>query len=64
MAFTYKNSKGITYILHGKDRVSSTGKKSTLYFFSKEKKEGALDAVPTGYVVAETANGLLVLKKK
>ena len=64
MAFTYKNSKGVTYILHGKNRVTSTGKKTTLYFFAKEKKEGALDAVPAGYQVAETANGLLVLKKK
>ena len=64
MAFSYKNSKGVTYFLHGKERVTSSGKKSTLYFFAKEKKEGALDAVPDGYVVAETANGLLVLKKK
>ena len=64
MAFTYKNSKGITYILHGKNRVTSTGKTATLYFFSKEEKEGALDAVPAGYEVGETANGLLVLKKK
>jgi len=64
MAFTYKNSKGVTYILHGKDRVTSTGKKATLYFFSKENKEGALNAVPAGYEVAETSNGLPVLKKK
>jgi len=64
MAFTFKNSKGVSYILHGKDRVTSTGKKTTLYFFAKEKKEGALDAVPAGYIVAETANGLPVLKKK
>ena len=64
MAFTFKNSKGVTYILHGRDRVTSTGKKATLYFFAKEKKEGALDAVPDGYIVSETANGLLVLKKK
>lgn len=64
MAFTYKNSKGVSYILHGKERVTSTGKKTTLYFFSKEKKEGALEAVPAGYVVSETANGLPVLKKK
>jgi hypothetical protein len=64
MAFTTKNSKGVTYILHGKDRVTSTGKKTTLYYFSKEKKEGALDAVPAGYEVSETTNGLLVLKKK
>jgi hypothetical protein len=37
-----------------------------IYFhedFSKEQKPGALDAVPAGYVVAETANGLPVLKK-
>ena len=64
MAFTYKNSKGVTYILHGRDRVTSTGKKTTLYFFAKEKKEGALDKVPDGYEVAETTSGLLVLKKK
>jgi len=64
MPFTFKNSRGVTYILHGKDRVTSTGKKTTLYFFSKEKKEGALDAVPDGFGVVETATGLLVLKKK
>ncbi len=64
MAFTYKNSKGVTYILHGKVRVTSTGKKTTLYYFSKDKKDGALDALPAGYEVAETANGMLVLKKK
>ncbi len=64
MAFTHTNSKGVTYILHGKDRVTSTGKKTTLYFFSKEEKEGALNAVPEGYQVSETANGLPVLKKK
>jgi hypothetical protein len=64
MAYTFTNSKGVTYILHGKDRVTSTGKKTTLYFFSKEEKEGALNAVPAGYYVVETANGLPVLKKK
>jgi len=64
MAYKHKNSKGVTYILHGKDRVTSSGKKTTLFYFSKEEKAGALDAVPAGYVVSETANGLLVLKKK
>ncbi len=63
MAYTHTNSKGTTYILHGRNRVSSTGKTSTLYFFAKEEKEGALDAVPAGYVVAETKTGLPVLKK-
>ena len=64
MAFTFKNSKGVTYILHGKDRVTSTGKKTTLYYFAKEEKEGALDELPAGYKVAETTSGMLVLKKK
>jgi len=64
MAFTFKNSKGVTYILHGKTSTTSTGKQRTLYYFSKEQKEGALDAVPAGYLVSETKNGLPVLKKK
>jgi hypothetical protein len=34
-----------------------------LYFFAKEVKDGALDAVPDGYQVAETKTGLPVLKK-
>ena len=63
MAFSFKNAKGITYFLHAKSTVTKTGKTQTLYFFSKEQKAGALDAVPAGYQVAETANGLPVLKK-
>jgi len=63
MAFSYKNAKGVTYFLHSKSTVTKTGKTQTLYFFSKEKKAGVLDAVPAGYKVAETANGLPVLKK-
>lgn len=63
MAYTYKNSKGVTYILHGRKRVSKTGKTSMLYFFAKDMKEGAMDSVPAGYTVTETANGLPVLKK-
>ncbi len=63
MAFSYKNAKGVSYILHSTNTITKTGKTQTLYFFSKEEKTGSLDAVPAGYVVAETANGLLVLKK-
>jgi hypothetical protein len=63
MAFSYTNAKGNTYILHSRITVTSTGKNQTLFFFSKEEKPGALDAVPAGYTVAETANGLPVLKK-
>jgi hypothetical protein len=63
MAYKFTNSKGKTYILHGKTRVLKSGKESTLYYFAKEEKEGALDSVPAGYVVSESKNGLPVLKK-
>ena len=63
MAYTFTNSKGKTYILHGKTRVLKSGKESTLYYFAKEEKAEALDSVPAGYVVSESKNGLPVLKK-
>jgi len=63
MAFSFKNKKGVTYILHSKTMKTKTGKTQTLYYFAKEQKAGALDAVPAGYKVSETANGLPVLKK-
>lgn len=63
MAFSYKNKKGVTYYLHGRTTPTKSGKDRTLYFFSKEQKAGTLDAVPTGYKVDETKNGLPVLKK-
>lgn len=63
MAFTYKNSKGKTYHLHSRTTETASGKR-TLYFFSGEAGEGAIDKVPEGYEVAETATGLPVLKKR
>ena len=63
MAFSYTNKRGVTYFLHAKATTTKSGKTQTLHFFSKEKKEGVLEAVPTGYKVVETANGLPVLKK-
>jgi hypothetical protein len=64
MAFSFKNSKGNTYFLHGRTSTTKSGATRTLYFFAKEVKDGALDAVPDGYQVAETKTGLPVLKKK
>ena len=63
MAFSFKNKRGVTYFLHARVTKTKTGKTQTLYFFSKETKAGVLDAVPQGYQVAETVNGLPVLKK-
>ncbi len=64
MAYQHTNSKGVTYILHGRATTLKNGAKQTIYFFAKEEKEGALDAVPAGYQVSESKNGLLVLKKQ
>lgn len=63
MAYTHTNTKGNTYILHGRTSVTSTGKTRTLYFFAKDERDDALDAVPEGYMVSETKSGMLVLKK-
>ena len=63
MAFAYTNSKGNTYILHSRKTTLKNGTEQTIYFFGKEEKEGAQDAVPAGYEVSESKNGLPVLKK-
>ena len=63
MAFRYRNSKGVEYYLHSKTISSKKGSARTLYFFSKEQKAGVLEAVPHGFKVVETPNGLPVLKK-
>ena len=63
MAFNHKNSKGVTYFLHSRKTTLKGGREQTIYFFAKTVKEGAIDAVPDGYMVAETKNGLPVLKK-
>lgn len=63
MAYSFTNSKGTVYYLHTKKSMTASGKERTLFFFSKEIKEGALDAVPQGYTVVEMPTGLPVLKK-
>lgn len=63
MAYKHTNSRGTTYILHGKTTTTNTGKTRTLYFFAKTERDNALDAVPAGYKVSETKNGLPVLKR-
>jgi hypothetical protein len=64
MAFSFKNSKGTTYFLHETTRTLKSGKQQHLYYFAKTVKTGALDAVPQGYMVSESKNGLPVLKGK
>lgn len=64
MAYSYTNKKGDTYYLHKKDVTLRGGRKQTIYFFAREVRGGAIDAVPGGYKVIETQRtGMPVLKK-
>jgi hypothetical protein len=63
MPFSFENSKGKSYILHQRTTQLKNGNSQTIFFFAKEAKEGAIDAVPEGYEVAESKNGLPVLKR-
>jgi hypothetical protein len=65
MAFLFKNSKGVNYYLHSKDVNLKGGRKQTIYYFARDVRPGALDAVPAGYMVQETTKtGMPILKKK
>lgn len=65
MAFSFKNSKGTTYYLHSKNVTLRGGHKQTIYYFARDVRKEALDAVPDGYAVMETKRtGMPVLKKK
>jgi hypothetical protein len=65
MAFQFKNSRGVSYYLHSKDVNLKGGRKQTIYFFARDIRPGALDAVPAGYMVMETTKtGMPILKKK
>ena len=48
MAYAFTNSKGVTYYLHTRRTPAASGKERVLFFFSKEIKEGVMDAVPDG----------------
>lgn len=66
MAFSVQSQKsGQTYYLHSKDVILRGGREQTIYFFAREVKEGALDALPAGYEVMENSRtGLPMLRKE
>lgn len=65
MAYEFKNSKGVSYFLHSKQVSLKGGRLQTIYFFARDVRPGALDAVPQGYVVQETTKtGMPILKKQ
>jgi hypothetical protein len=64
MAYEFKNKKGVTYYLHSREVELRGGKKQTIYYFARDIRPGALEAVPAGYKVIETAKtGMPILKK-
>ncbi len=63
MAYTFTNSRGVTYVLHSRETTLKNGLQRTLYFFAKDERSDAMYSLPAGYEVMETKNGLPVLKK-
>jgi len=53
-----------TYYLHSREVQLRGGKKQTIYYFARDIRPGAVDALPAGYKVVETAKtGMPILKK-
>ena len=64
MAYTFKNSKGVSYYLHFRDVTLRGGRNQRIYFFARDVRADSLDEVPAGYKVMETKRtGMPVLKK-
>jgi hypothetical protein len=65
MAYSVVSKKsGKTYFLHARKQKLKGGQEVTLYYFAGAAGEGAIDALPTGYVVSENEKtGLPLLKK-
>jgi hypothetical protein len=64
MAYAFTNQKGVKYYLHSKKVNLKGGREQTIYYFARDIRPGALDAVPAGYMVIETAKtGMPILKK-
>lgn len=65
MAYSVVSKKsGVNYFLHSREQELRGGRKVILYYFGKEAKEGAMDALPAGYIVSENPKtGLPLLKK-
>lgn len=65
MAFSHKNTKGVTYFLHSMEvKLKGSGKKQRIFWFARKAGKNALDAVPKGYKVMQSKRtGLPLLKK-
>lgn len=66
MAYQYTNKKGTTYYLHQTTVMLRGGnRKQTIYYFSRQTGEKAIDNLPDGFEVVENQRtGLPVLRRK
>ncbi|MBN2199088.1 MAG: hypothetical protein JW747_04490 [Candidatus Aminicenantes bacterium] len=65
MPYAHTNSKGMTYFLHSREVTLRGGRKQKIFFFAKDVRPDALESLPEGYTVQETAKtGMPILKKK
>jgi hypothetical protein len=63
-AFSYTNAKGQVYYLHTKEVTLKNGRVQRIYYFARDVRPEALDAVPAGYEVMETKRtNMPVLKR-
>jgi hypothetical protein len=64
MPYSYENSRGQTYYLHGKEVTLQNGRTQQIFYFAREPKAGeALDALPPGREIVENPRtGLPFLK--
>ncbi|MFZ2054295.1 MAG: hypothetical protein WAU81_08870 [Candidatus Aminicenantales bacterium] len=64
MAYAFTNSRGVKYYLHSKKVNLKGGREQMIFFFARDIRPGALEAVPAGYKVIETTKtGMPILKK-
>ena len=67
MAYSHTNSKGVTYYLHKSEVSLRGGKPQTIYFFSKNEKNGKgepCDLLEDRIVKENPRNGFLTAAKK
>ena len=63
-AFSYTNAKGQVYYLHTKEVTLKNGRVQRIYYFARDIRPEALDAVPAGMEVMETKRtNMPVLKR-
>ncbi len=64
MAYEFTNSRGVKYYLHSKDVTLKGARNQTIYYFARDVRPEAIDAIPGGYQVMETERtGMPILKK-